>query len=148
MRKDTIRYEVLESDGTQLKRRKVLTVKGYNDGLVLTYQGDGMLDKVYVGRNYRPLRYKNRYWVGKRLGNNSACQVVDSLKVPLATDVLGPSTDKDCPGDDLSRLSLSDMFGTGVLTVLGKRNIPWLLIGIITVVVIAVIWYLRRGGYF
>lgn len=147
MKTTQTKYEVLESDGSQVKRRKVVNIKGYTDGLVLTYQGETALDLVYLSHNYRPLKYKKRYWVGKRLGNNSACQLIDDLQVPIAAPLIATPSDKDCPGEDLSQLVLSDIFGTGVRTVFGKRSIPWLLILIIVVVAIAVIWYLRRGGF-
>lgn len=147
MKKTQTKYEVLESDGSQVRRRKVVNIKGYTDGLVLTYEADGKLDIVYLSHKYRPLRYKRRYWVGKRLGNNSACEIVDEVDVPIAGPLIATPSDKNCPGDDLSQLALSNIFGIGVLTVFGKRNVPWVLIIVIAVALGAVVWYIRRGGF-
>lgn len=132
-------YIVLVTDGQEFAPRPVVAITGYNEGLVMRYRnGKGKLDVVYIPHSYRPLRHKGKYYIGKRLGNNSACRVIDGQRYQRADDILGPPTDKDCPGEDLSSLIRADGVALG-FKALYERNIPWKLIIILGVGVVVII---------
>lgn len=144
-------YIVLVTDGTQIKEHPIIDVVGYNDGFAMRYKnGAGTLDVVYVGRRYRPMQRGGKWLIGKRLGNNSACQItVDGVTMQQAADVIGPSTDPDCPGEDLSAVVRTDGLATGY-SALYESKIPWkwiIIIGVVALVVILVISFIKsRGG--
>lgn len=138
-------WMVLESDGQEGVRYGVSEVRGFTDGLVLVYEKNGKKERVYVGRKYRPLRIGERFWVGKNVGNNSAAGLVQVEGEPVreADAVVGPSTDSDCPGEDLSRLVACDILGIGMKAI--KKRSVFLYVAIIIgiVVVIAMVLYFR-----
>lgn len=150
------KFLVLVSDGVHLKRYPVYAVVGYNGGYRMSYKDDdGVADVVYIGREYKFLEADGKYLVGKQLGNNSACPVcvgmaeAEIAKVNSACVVVGESSDKDCPGDDLSSLILSDFFGVGIKTIYGKTSIPWkwvLIIGMVALLIFAAVKFSSGGA--
>jgi len=142
-------FKVKVSDGNQARTYDVGEVVAYNEGFALRYKDkDGNKDVVYMGRKYRPLMEDGCYIVGKNLGNNSAAIVVDGVKLAVACDVVGRSTDADCPGEDLSAIIRSDGLAIGYKA-LYETKIPWkllLIAGIVGVVIIGVVMFVRSQG--
>lgn len=147
-------YAVLVTDGTRGGVFPVNEVVGYNDGFVLRYKNsNGQKDMVYIGRDYRAIEVDGVYWVGKRSGNNSGATITyeedgQRSKVKVAVDAVGPSTDPDCPGEDLSALIRGDSFATGYRA-LYERRIPWkviLLIGAAVLVLVVVYMIAKSRG--
>lgn len=139
------KWMVITSDGAHLDFAPVSQIVGYNEGLVLTYKpAGGLSDTVLVGRKYRPLEWKGTFFVGKNIGNDSAADLVEvhsngrTDKVKPATDIVGASSDPDCPGEDLSALGRSNLWGLGIKALYGKPqfNVKILLIIGIGIVVI------------
>lgn len=146
------KYLILVSDGQVVRACPVIERSSYNEGFAMRYKDhEGKMDVVYMSREYRPLELQpgGKLLIGKRIGNNSACKVVvDGLSMVKADDVVGPSTDKDCPGEDLSCLVRTDVMARGYST-LSESKVPWkwvIIIGIIAVVVIAIFYFKSRGG--
>lgn len=132
-------YVVLVTDGREFKPRDIVGMTAYNEGIVMVYRNArDQLDEVFVPHNFPMLRSNGKYYLGKRVGNNSACQLIDGRRITTATRVVGESVDPDCPGEDLSALGRSHGLGLG-FKALYERNIPWRLIIILGVVVVAVI---------
>jgi hypothetical protein len=144
-------YAVLVSDGTRVRKYPITEIRGYLDGLRMTYQtADHQKDVVYVGSKYRPLQMDGTFLVGKHLGNNSAALVLteeELAKNNSAVPLIGPSTDPDCPGQDLSQLVGSDIFATGLKTLSTGFNMPWKWILIIGGAALAIfLIYKFKGG--
>lgn len=151
------RYMVMESDGEQVTGvYPVRKVVGYLDGKVLEYKRDGKLSLCYLGSKVRPLLWKNKYWIGREIGNSSACQVVSrkvvvddvELEVEEGFELLGEPCDSDMPGEDLSSVVKSDILNKFAGTVGKKRNYVLAIIIIVVVVIgiVAVIMYARSRG--
>lgn len=142
-------FKVKVSDGIRCRSFPVKEVVGYNEGKVMRYKNaDGQLDVVYMSHDYRPILEDGFYVVGKRLGNNSACAVIDGKPGPVACEVIGKSSDRDCPGEDLSAIVRSDGLAIGYRA-LYESKIPWKLIviaGIVAIVVIGIIVFMQSRG--
>jgi len=142
-------YKVKVSDGNRCRTYDVTEVVGYTDGFALRYKdGQGNQDVVYMARTYRPVVEDGFYMVGKRLGNNSAAVVVDGKQLAVGCDVVGRSTDSDCPGEDLSAIVRSDGLAIGYKA-LYESKIPWKMIvifGIVAFVILAIIMFMRTRG--
>lgn len=120
-------YILLLSEGVHIIPRAIIGISPYNRGLAMTYRdGSGKVDVVYVPHDFKYLEKDGKYYLGKRAGNNSACAV------------LGSSLDKDCPGEDLSALVRAHGLALG-FKALYERSIPWKLIIIIGIGVVAII---------
>lgn len=150
-RRKKTKYNVVVSDGLRGRKYPVKEFVAYNEGYVLRYKnGDGQMDVVYAGPKYRPLEVDGEYWVGKRTGNNSACYIdYEGIKVKEACEVVGPSIDPDCPGEDLSSLVRTDVLAIGYHTLTEAKKVSWKVIIIIGIIVVAVVvfMYIRsRGG--
>jgi hypothetical protein len=146
-RKARVKYVVLERTGDVGEFYDVVDVAGYSEGMVMRYKnGAGLVAMVLVGKKYRFLDVGGRYFVGKQLGNDSACEIcVDgiTMKVPVAVGVVGPPTDPNCPGEDLCALGQSDFATRGIKTLYGTTSIPWKWI-IIVALVIGVILFIYK----
>lgn len=137
-RKPKTNYKVKVSDGNEAKTFDVLAMEPYNEGYALRYKDDHKTaDVVYMSRGYRPIREDGFFIVGKNAGNNSAAYIV------------GQSTDKDCPGEDLSAIIRADGLAEG-FKALYESKINWKLLLILAVVaggIFLVVAYLKsRGG--
>lgn len=109
-------FIVLISEGVHVIPRVITAMVPYNRGIAMRYRnGANKVDTVYVPHGFRYLEKDGKYYVGKRAGNNSACEV------------LGPSMDPNCPGEDLSALIRADGIALG-LKALYERTINWKLI--------------------
>lgn len=144
------KYKVKVSDGNQLRTYDVLKIDAYNEGFALRYKDtSGKVDVVYMARSYRPVQEDGFYIVGKNIGNNSAATIVDGRAVAVGCDVVGASSDKDCPGEDCSAILRSDGLAIGYKA-LYESKIPWKMIvifAIVAFVIFAVIMFMRtRGG--
>lgn len=127
-------YILLLSEGVHIIPRAIIGVSAYNRGLAMTYRnGTGKIDVVYVPHNFKYLQKDGKYYLGKHAGNNSACEV------------LGPSSDKDCPGEDLSALVRAHGLALG-FKALYEKAIPWKLIVIIGVAAVAIIGLIAWVG--
>ena len=126
----TTDFVVLLTEGVHVVPRDIIGIEPYNRGLAMRYRnGAKQIDTVYVPHNFRYLQKDGKFYLGKRVGNNSA--------VP----VLGDPVDKSCPGEDLSALIRADGIGVG-FKALYETRIPWraiLIIGGIAAAVIALI---------
>lgn len=123
----TTDYIVLCTEGVHVVPHAVVSVEAFNKGLAMQYRdGADQLDVVYVPHNFRYLQRNGKYYLGKRVGNNSACAV------------LGPSLDEKCPGADLSALVRAHGVALG-FRALYERVIPWKLIIIIGIGVAVII---------
>ena len=147
------KYIVLVSDGAKLSHCTVVETVGYNEGLVHRYRTkSGVLDMVYCSRKYRALEESGVFYIGKQLGNNSGAKLVDvtvdgvAVKVVEGCEVVGESSDKDCPGEDLSALIRSDFVGKGIKTEYGKGGIPWKWVIIVGVIALLIFGAVRFGG--
>ena len=147
--KPKTKYKVKVSDGNQVKTFDVLKMIGYNEGFAMRYKdGDGNVDVVYMARDYRPVQEDGFYLVGKNLGNNSAATLVDGKSVAIGCDIVGRSSDPDCPGEDLSAIVRSDGVAIGYKA-LYESKIPWKLIvifAIVAFVIFAIIMFMRTRG--
>lgn len=150
------KFVVMESDGEQIVGTfNVNTVIGFNEGKVLVYQREGKMSRCYIGNKVKPLLWKGKFYVGKEVGNSSACQVVkrkldidgELVEVDDGCEIIGEPSDVEMPGEDLTSVFKSDMLNKYAKTVTKKRS-PWLFILIVVVVVIAVIAfiYMRSRG--
>ena len=144
-------FVVIVSDGIKGKPYPIKEVVGYNEGFVLRYKnGDGELDSVYVSRKFRFLEYDGKYLLGKRLGNNSGCEInYEGEKVKEGVEVIGPSSDRDCPGEDLSSLIRTDVMAIGYRA-LTEAKVPkkWIIVVVIVAVIaVGVFAFIKsRGG--
>jgi hypothetical protein len=129
----TTDYVVLLTEGQHLVPRPIISVVPYNRGLAMRYRnGANQIDNVYVPHGFPFLEAGGKYYVGKRVGNNSACPV------------LAGSVDRHCPGEDLSALIRADGIGVG-FKALYEHVIPWkaiIIIGVIAAVVVGLIAWL------
>lgn len=125
-------YIVLISEGVHVVPRAIIGIVPYNRGIAFRYRnGANKIDTVYAPHGFKYLEREGKYYLGKRAGNNSACEV------------LGPSVDPHCPGEDLSALIRADGIALG-LKALYERNINWkliLIIGACAIGAIALISY-------
>jgi hypothetical protein len=140
-------YIVIVSDGLKGKPYPITEIVGYNEGYALRYKnGDDKLDVVYVSRQFRFLEYEGKYLLGKRLGNNSGCEIdFEGAKIKEGIEVIGPSTDPDCPGEDLSSLVRTDVLAIGYSTLTeSKVSRKLIIIIIIAVIVIAIIYFIMK----
>jgi len=143
-------FVVIVSDGLHGKPYPITEIVGYNEGYVMRYKNsDKKLDTVYVGRKFRFLEYEGKYLLGKRLGNDSGCYInFEDEKIKEGVEVIGPSTDPDCPGEDLSSLVRTDVMAIGYNT-LTESKVSWkwiIIIGIIAVAVLVFMYIKSRGG--
>lgn len=112
-------YIVLVSEGVHIVPRQVIGLAPYNRGIAMRYRnGAKKIDTVFVPHNFKYLEKDGKYYLGKRAGNNSACEI------------MGPSVDGHCPGEDLSALVRADGIALG-LKALYERSVNWKLILII-----------------
>jgi hypothetical protein len=151
------KYDVLVCDGIESKGKlfPVTDIVAYNEGVAMRYKNhNNKLDTVYIGHKYRPLQVGDRFWIGKRLGNNSACTIalngekVEIKAEEIAVAVIGAPTDADCPGEDLSGVVRTDGLAIGYES-LYESKIPWkwvVIIGVIVIAVIAVIYFIKSRG--
>lgn len=120
-------YIVLVSEGVHIVPRAVIGVAPYNRGLIMTYRnGTGKTDTVGVPHGFKYLEKDGKYYLGKRAGNNSACELI------------GPSIDQNCPGEDLSALFRAHGIALG-LKALYDKSINWKLLLIIGAGVVGII---------
>jgi hypothetical protein len=144
-------YAVLVTDGIRGKLFPVKTIVAYNEGYVLRYKNSAKkLDMVYIDRGYRPVEVDGVYWVGKNSGNNSGASITyDGVDVPRACPVVGPSSDRNTPGEDLSNLIRNDSFAEGYRALYeSNMNLKTIIIIVVAVIgVIALFLFIRsRGG--
>lgn len=148
------KFVVQTSDGSHVDFHPVVKVRAYTDGIVLFYKNtENRLDMVGVLRNYRPLERDGVFYVGKNIGNNSAAALItlheegkkDGDKVPAAADIVGASTDKDCPGDDMSEMMRANLYGVGLESITEERPVNKRLIIIIIVALVVGFIVIRSG---
>lgn len=153
------KFVVLESDGVHGRFFNVKQVLGYNNGYAYIYKnGDGLEDMVLAGMKYKALEVDGTHIIGKRQGNDSACCLcklhteseMQEIDIPgkgkvkvSATQVIGNPSDPDCPGEDLSALGRANFFGIGVRSIYKPFDIPWKIIGIVGIGIIAVIIFVK-----
>lgn len=142
---------VIVSNGLKGKPYPITEVIGYNEGFALRYKNSQhKLDTVYIKHDFRMLEMDGKYYLGKRLGNNSGCEIdYEEEKVKEGVEVVGPSTDPNCPGNDLSALVRNDVMAQGYLT-LTEDKVPKKLIVIVLIAIavgLAIYMFIRsRGG--
>lgn len=143
-------YNVVESDGVLGGIYEVKNVLGFTDGKVMVYDRQGEIERVFVPNSYIPLRVNGAWWIGKKVGNNSAARIVqmpgesEARTVTTAADVIGDSVDPDCPGSDCSRILASNILHR-VAKSTRKQDNKWVwIIGAAVVAVIVII--IARGG--
>lgn len=123
-------FVVLLTEGVHIVPRDIIGLVPYNRGVAMRYRnGSGQVDTVYVPHNFNYLQRDGKYYLGKQVGNNSACPV------------LGRPVDPNTPGEDLSALIRADGIGVG-FKALYETRIPWkaiLIVGGIAAGVIALI---------
>jgi len=147
-------FVVIVSAGNDKGEKHAITkVIGYNEGYALRYKnGDNKLDTVYVDRNFRFLELEGKFYLGKRLGNNSGCQINidgETIQASKGIEVIGAPRDPNCPGEDLSALIRTDVMALGYNTITeSKINVKWvLIIGGIVAVIALIYWFVKsRGG--
>lgn len=146
------KFVVCTSDGSHVNFHPSVKVKAYTDGLVVFYiDPDGRLDMVGFGRKYRPLERDGVFYIGKNIGNDSAAWLVklhldgQEVEIPGAADVVGASTDPDCPGDDLSEVMRANLYGIGLQSISEEKTVNKRLI-IIIIIAFAVIFIVIRSG--
>jgi hypothetical protein len=148
------KFVIQTSDGSHVDFHPSVKVKAYTDGLVVFYRDPGgRLDMVGFNRKYKPLERNGSFYVGKNIGNDSAAALVelheegkkDGVKVPAAADVVGASTDPDCPGDDLSELMRANIYGVGLQSITEEKPVNRRLIIIIILVFVIGFIVIRSG---
>jgi hypothetical protein len=148
------KFVVQTSDGAHVDFHPCTRVKAYTDGLVVFYKDpDGRLDMVGFNRKYRPLERNGVFYVGKNIGNDSAAALItlhengkkDGDEVPAAADIVGASTDPDCPGDDLSELMRANIYGVGLQSITEEKPVNKRLIIIIIVAFVIGFIVIRSG---
>lgn len=148
------KFVVQVSDGSHVEFYPSVKVKAYTDGLVIFYKdADGRLDMVGALRSYRPLERDGVFYIGKNAGNNSAARLIElhengkkeGEKVPGAAEVMGDSTDPNCPGEDMSEMMRANLYGIGLQSISEERTVNKRLI-IIIVIAFAVGFIVIRSG--
>jgi hypothetical protein len=146
------KFVVQTSDGSHVDFHPSIKIRAYTDGLVVFYKDpDGRLDMVGFNRKYRPLERDGVYYIGKNIGNDSAANLIElhrngeTEKVPGAAEVVGESTDPDCPGDDLSEMMRANLYGIGLQSITEEKTVNKRLIIIIIIVFVIGFIVIRSG---
>ena len=146
------KFVVQTSDGSHIAFYPSVKVKAYTDGLVVFYQNaDGRLDMVGFNRKYRPLEQEGVFYIGKNIGNDSAAPLItlhrddEKVEAPGAADIVGASTDPNCPGDDLSEIMRANLYSLALESISEEKTINKKLI-IIIIIAVAVIFFLVKSG--
>ena len=134
MKKPNVIIVVKESCG--IKKYRAISELPYTSGL--SYRYKNYLDQhevVYVPTEYNyPIRNGMAY-VGKIAGNNSAAPIYLELQI-------GEPVWPSCPGSDLSTLISEDIFARAGKSLVGKKEIPWIIIFIIVSVLALVMFFM------
>lgn len=128
-----MRKRILVKSATGIDNYPVKKVGAYNDGIVVEYKTKLFKkDIAYGSDSYKPEIVNGVMYFGKNAGNSSLANVL----------MIGDSTDKNSPGDDLSLLIEADIIKRGMQAFYGKKNswIMYLVIGAVILIVVA-------GGY-
>lgn len=143
-------FAVLESNGIDIVKYDVAEVRGFNDGVVMIYRKGEMVERVYVPRGYRYERFGGQFCVGKRIGNNSGCKLIEIKvddevrEVQEAQGVVGESIDADCAGEDLSQLVGCDILGQAIRSIAVKKKFPVMALIVIVAIAIVAVLVLRN----
>jgi hypothetical protein len=146
------KFVVQTSDGSHVDFHPSIKVKAYTDGLVVFYKdSEGRLDMVGFNRKYRALERDGAFYIGKNIGNDSAAPLIvlhrdgEKVEVPGAAEIVGPSTDTDCPGDDLSEMMRANIYGVGLQSITEEKTVNKRLIIIIIIVFVVGLIVVRSG---
>jgi hypothetical protein len=148
------KFVVVTNDGSHIDFHPSVKTKAYTDGLVVFYKdADGRLDMVGVLRNYHPLEREGVFYIGKNMGNNSAANLItlhkdnesDGEQVPEAADMVGNSTDPNCPGDDMSEMMRANLYGIGLQSITEEKTVNKRLIIIIIAALVIGLIVIRSG---
>lgn len=128
-----MRKRILVKSATGIDNYPVKKVGSYNDGIVVEYRTKMFKkDVAYGSSEYEPEIVNGVMYFGKVAGNSSLANVL----------MIGESSDKNSPGDDLSLLIEADIIKRGMQAFYGKKNswLWYLILGVVIIIVVA-------GGY-